>query len=342
MKNLKTKDYLGKAKIIATFSSSGSDRSSTPTAPQRGFTDSYPPTNPVQKSSTSRRQQSEPPLNRILFPPTPPPDPDKASTNSSSGSLGRPASLKAPRPPRLNLDCSSATLRNGVDASPEKPRIGTTRTASEGPVPRQYQREIGPLHRRFSGHRRGLSDTASAPVVEHMSPEEGYSNYNGFRPMANGIRRTPIRKREQFIDEEEEYCSPNYEGDPFHDTEFEMVGVPGMKRYTGSPLRDPRRGSSRRPEVRKFRIKAHAAEDTRYIIVEPTIEYSEFERKIREKYGFRSPLKIKLRDDGDMITMVDQEDLDLLLSSARENAMREGSTMGKMEVSWLIPGFGIG
>ena len=191
-----------------------------------------------------------------------------------------------------------------------------------------------PPHRRSLGHRRGLSDPASAPVVENMYPEEGYTNYNGLRHKTNSIRRTPIRQKEQFIDEEEEYCSPNYEGDPFNDTEFEMVGVPGMSRqHTDSPLREPRRASSRRPEVRKFRIKAHAAEDTRYIIVEPTIEYSEFERKMREKFGFTSQLKIKMQDDGDMITMVDQEDLDLLLGSAKENAMREGGTMGKMEVS---------
>jgi hypothetical protein len=43
-------------------------------------------------------------------------------------------------------------------------------------------------------------------------------------------------------------------------------------------------------------------------------------------------LKIKMQDEGDMITMVDQEDLDLLLMASREIARREGSEMGKMEV----------
>lgn len=148
--------------------------------------------------------------------------------------------------------------------------------------------------------------------------------------MSNGIRKTPVRQRERYIDEEDEYRSPSYEGDPFNDGEFELVG---MSRYTGSPLREPRRGSSRRPDVRKFRVKVHAAEDTRYIIVGPTIEFADFERRIREKYGFRSALKIRMQDDGDMITMVDQEDLDLLMGSAKENAAREGSAMGKMEVS---------
>jgi hypothetical protein len=68
-------------------------------------------------------------------------------------------------------------------------------------------------------------------------------------------------------------------------------------------------------------------------MIGPTLEYSEFEAKIREKFGFRSLLRIRMQDEGDMITMVDQEDLDLLLSSATEAARKEGSEMGKMEVS---------
>lgn len=64
-----------------------------------------------------------------------------------------------------------------------------------------------------------------------------------------------------------------------------------------------------------------------------TVEFAEFEARIRDKFGFRCPLKMRVQDDGDMITMVDQEDLDLLLSSAREVARRERTEMGKMEVS---------
>lgn len=68
-------------------------------------------------------------------------------------------------------------------------------------------------------------------------------------------------------------------------------------------------------------------------MIGPTIEFGEFENRIREKFGFKCPLKMKVQDDGDMITMVDQEDLDLLVSSAKEVARREGSEMGKIEVS---------
>jgi hypothetical protein len=74
-------------------------------------------------------------------------------------------------------------------------------------------------------------------------------------------------------------------------------------------------------------------------MIGPTIAFAEFETRIREKFGFKCPLKMKVQDDGDMITMVDQEDLDLLISSAKEVARREGSEMGKIEVSFSIFSF---
>jgi hypothetical protein len=305
------------------------------------------------------RQHSEPPLNRTMFPPTPPPDASKASTSSSSGSLGRPGSLKAARPPRLDLDRPGANItsrRAKPDSeSPEKPRIGTTRTASEprGPAQQQhgqFDRDICPQHPHGRmGHRRGLSDTGYAGGAERAYADEPQGVYNSARTMgmaadANGVRKPvpQLRQRERYIDEDEEYhhCHgqyPNY-GDPFHASaggggDFEPVGT---KRRTGSPTRETAAARRDVPDVRKFRVKVHAPEDTRYIIVGPGIGFGEFEARIREKFGFRLRLRIRMQDDGDMITMVDQEDLDLLVGAARENAGREGSGMGKMEVSLIL------
>ena len=168
-----------------------------------------------------------------------------------------------------------------------------------------------------------------------MHTEEGYISYP--RAPANGGRRGVPRHQERFIDEEEEYASEACEEDGAADDDFELVGTRSRPR---SPARNSRRAGSRRPEVRKFRVKVHAHEDTRYIMIGPAVEFGEFERKIREKFGFNSLLKIKMQDEGDMITMVDQEDLDLLVTSARETARREGSEMGKMEVryaAFLLP-----
>ncbi|KAH8432196.1 putative PB1 domain protein [Aspergillus melleus] len=344
VKNLKTKDYLGKARLIA-----ASDRSSTPTGHKRtqsaldnrvGEVPPHIAAQLAQKPAAGRsRQHSEPPLNRNLFPPTPPPDPDKASTGSSGASLSRPGSVRAARPPRLDLDRPGAhiTGRNGMDPAPtEKPRIGTTRTASEprGPSSRPYSRGFPsgpePTRGRQISHRRGGSDTTNFPVgAPQTHADDGHGSYP--RAPANGGRRGVPRRQERFIDEEEEYASEAYEEDGAADDGFELVGTRSRPR---SPARNSRRAASRRPEVRKFRAKVHAHEDTRYIMIGPVVEYSEFEKKIREKFGFNSLLKIKMQDEGDMITMVDQEDLDLLVSSARETARREGSEMGKMEI-WV-------
>lgn len=67
------------------------------------------------------------------------------------------------------------------------------------------------------------------------------------------------------------------------------------------------------------------------------IEFRDFQDKIREKFGLRDRFKIKVRDEdvpnGDMITMGDQDDLDMVLMSVKANAKRERLDMGKMEVS---------
>lgn len=67
-------------------------------------------------------------------------------------------------------------------------------------------------------------------------------------------------------------------------------------------------------------------------MIEGNIGYGEFEGRIREKFGFKGLLRIRMRDDNDMITMGDQEDLELLLRAARDEARRENQDMGKIEV----------
>ncbi|KAA8650494.1 hypothetical protein EYZ11_007666 [Aspergillus tanneri] len=353
VKNLKTKDYLGKARLIA-----ASDRSSTPTGQgadhkraqsvldhRPGEISPHIAAQPAQKTVASRtRQHSEPPLNRNLFPPTPPPDPDKASASSPASSLGlngRSGSFRTARPPRLDLDRPGAniTSRSGAEmAASEMPRIGTTRTASEprGPssqaYPRGFQMAAEPTRGRQIGHRRGTSETGCPTGIPLGNGDDGHSMLARPPIIANGGRRGVPRQQERYIDEEEEFVSEACEEDGAADGDFELVG--GAQRPTQSSARSSRRANSRRPEVRKFRVKVHAREDTRYIMIGPTVDFGEFEGRIREKFGFHCLLKIRMQDEGDMITMVDQEDLDLLVISAKETARREGSEMGKMEI-WV-------
>ena len=160
--------------------------------------------------------------------------------------------------------------------------------------------------------------------------------------MSNGGSRkllAPRHQPQQYIDEEEEYASDacdEEEPDTFNNDDFEILDASTSRhRKRSSATGGSRRGPPRRPpEIHKFRIKVHALEDKRYIIVGPAVGLAEFEGKIRDKFGFRSPLKIRMRDNGDMVSMVDQEDLDLLLMAAREYARRERSELGKMEV-WV-------
>ena len=97
---------------------------------------------------------------------------------------------------------------------------------------------------------------------------------------------------------------------------------------------EPSRGSL--GGLSKIRVKVHANDDTRYIMIGPTIEYGDLESRVREKFGIKSRLRIKMEDDGDMITMADQEDLEMLLGTVRNWARKEKNEMGKMEVSRLV------
>jgi hypothetical protein len=124
--------------------------------------------------------------------------------------------------------------------------------------------------------------------------------------------------------------SDNTAADVYEDDEFARVEPPYLdQRQANLPMRS---SSRRRPDVRKVRVKIHAHEDTRYMMFGSTIDYGDFEKKIREKFAFKSKLRIRMQDEGDMITMGDQDDLDMLLSAVKGAARNEHSEMAKMEV----------
>jgi hypothetical protein len=74
------------------------------------------------------------------------------------------------------------------------------------------------------------------------------------------------------------------------------------------------------------------------------VEFPDLVDKIRDKFGLRKRFKIRVRDDdmpnGDMITMGDQDDLDMAIMSVKSTARRERLDMGKMEESFLHPFLG--
>jgi hypothetical protein len=171
--------------------------------------------------------------------------------------------------------------------------------------------------------------SAHGSIAEDGYAEEVFDMYISPRSTGTGRSRAP-----HYIDEEAEYAS-EYGDDTINSGEFEMMGGAAAAQ-ANAPTQRRARGTSRRPEIRKFRVKVHTKEETRYIMIGADLDFGEFEGKVREKFAFQGALRIRMRDDGDMITMGDQDDLDLLLSLAKDAARRENHEMGKMEVCILF------
>ncbi|KAG5983827.1 hypothetical protein E4U43_006231 [Claviceps pusilla] len=112
--------------------------------------------------------------------------------------------------------------------------------------------------------------------------------------------------------------------------------IPNGPRHRVS--RSESRAPSRRPEVRNIRVKVHAA-DVRYVMVGTGIEYLDLVEKIRDKFGLRRRFKMKIKDEdmpeGDMITVGDQDDLEMAVQSSISLAIRQGHGIAKMEVRTL-------
>lgn len=350
VRNLKTKDYLGKARLVA-----ATDRTNafvgftgmeiknvrvTPhpshglstwslTLRQAGRNDirddrppdniSYAATNLVKPGLQSRRQQSEPPLgSRNVFPPTPPPESERSMSRGASVRSGN-----RPMLPRLNIDRARPSERY-ERVSPPEDRRGPSRSASI----RGYS----------DGARRRRSEDE-----EDAYPDDLYDMYSaggrsgsgrGSRgSRGSGGSRGQRRPNDRYIQEEEEDGS-DYDDPSFDEGEFEMVT---NRRAAQSSFSGSSRGGSRRPDIRKVRVKVHA-EDVRYIMIGTAIEFPDLVDRIRDKFGIRRRFKIKVRDDespdGDMITMGDQDDLDIAMSNVKMQARKQRQETGKMEVSF--------
>lgn len=407
VKNLKTKDYLGKARLIATSNTTntstgfqGAEKKAAMMVEMAAKDDrpadqiSFAAQNLVQRnlSSRLRREESAPPaMGRNVFPPTPPPEADKPSHNSvgSMGLGGRSASMRDsssrargtlrqnsdmsaqdPRPGNLmraNTTTSSSSGRSpNVDQGswnmgpyPDRTRPIPNRTASEprGPAPlrgmsadrAQYQRAAPQPSRDPNAYGRPQLFRETTPQRQVPSSGEEdtcddiYQSYSRREPSASSSRRGTGRRprqQHQYIDEEDEsaeqYSVNSGDFGGADSGNFEMIGgqiTPTAMPPTARP--SPARSGSRRPDMRKIRVKVHYNDDTRYIMIGPSIEYGDFESKVREKFSIKSQLKIRMQDDGDMITMGDQDDLEMLLQSVKTVARKERNEMGKMEVSLL-------
>jgi len=129
------------------------------------------------------------------------------------------------------------------------------------------------------------------------------------------------------IEEEEE------EGDELTDLSDEQLAFEIIPPHRPTHLRH--RSQSRRiPELRKVRIKVHA-EDMRYVMASPAVQFEDLRGQVATKFKLKKDFKLKIRDEeGDMVTMGDQDDLDMAMAVCRAAAAQERAEMGKMEI-WL-------
>ncbi|KAK1750635.1 putative nadph oxidase [Echria macrotheca] len=326
VRNLKTKDYLGKARLVAASDRSnaftGFAGSEIKSAGQAAVKDdrpveslSFAATNLVKPGLQSRRQQSEPPNSRNVFPPTPPPENDKPSVNRGTSLRNGPR----PVPSKLNLDRVRPSERYEKVSPEEGQRPRPSRANSAAPSRGYSQRE--PPRR-----------TRSIEEEEDAYPDlyDMYQNGGG-NGGARASRQRGNRGPARYIEEEEE--GSDYDDASFDENDFEMVS---NRRGPGSVSGGSRRSTSKRMPT-KVRVKVHANNDVRYIMVGMAIEFPDFVSSIQNKFGLRRRFKIKVKDDdsdGDMVTMGDQDDLDMIMSSVADNAKRQRVDTGKLEV-WV-------
>ncbi|OAQ66708.1 NADPH oxidase regulator NoxR [Pochonia chlamydosporia 170] len=327
VRNLKTKDYLGKARLVA-----ASDRSNAFT----GFAGSeiknagkgevkddrpadnisFAATNLVKPGIQSRRQQSEPPTSRNVFPPTPPPENDRPSRGGSVRNGSR------PMPARLTIQTQESSRRYDKAMSPED--IRATRSATSSAPSRGFsRRDPPPMQRRPTRPIEEEDEADPADLYDMYQGGGGGSVSRDSRPSARS------RQQPRYIDDED---GSDYDDGSFDGAEFEMVS--NNRRGQGS--RSGSRAPSRRPEIRKIRVKAHA-DDVRFIMVGTAIEFPDFVDRIKEKFGMRRRFKIKIKDEdmpeGDMITIGDQDDLEMAIQTSTNMAKRQRQDVAKMEVS---------
>ena len=166
--------------------------------------------------------------------------------------------------------------------------------------------------------------------------------------------RSRSRRRPQYISEEEEEEEDDFEpGNTSSLSDFEILNNAGGRLSRPPPLRThdrdrsrsrpgASRGQSRRqqqqrePELKNVRVKVHNGDDTRYVMVGAAVVFEDFVNRVREKFGVRTRFKLKVKDEGDFITLGDADDWEMCLGNVRKEAGREGAELGKMEVSGFL------
>lgn len=384
VKNIKSKNYLGTSTLVRAQDRSKQvylDHRRNLTASSFAVDDrpeeklSYAAINLVRTGLASRsRQQSEPPIQRNMFPPTPPPEAERAAQTATTNTKRRSAESSASLPTGIHQSRPSVSKPAKLDLGPaafeasasttslvvEKPRLGTQRSASERPRARDHQSSRSHPPRRLESDRRSDSyqisddthvlrpdvytpDTVASAVQQALSEPEKlqptFFNHQRTRSGGQSLREYPrsIAEEDETPAEEEAKDSQletTFKDDPALHALLQTT-ITNALPYEITPAIPPPLQSTL-PTLRKIRVKVFAS-DTRYVMIQPDVSYDAFVEQIRKKFGYaaKESFKLKMKDEeGDMVTMGDEDDLEILTMAAKEQASKEGVEMGKMEV-WV-------
>lgn len=341
VRNLQSKDYLGKARLLAVQDQTNANPRTQAARAALAIDDrpndklSYGALNLVRPELRSRsRQQSEPPMQRNIFPPTPPPEPeqlDSAGSRSKRRSIevgnSSPSSIQSSRPAAkpLRLELGVAAFEQRSD--PAKARPPVKRSESERP-PMRRQNSVGSTKSDDGRRVEEIPRRHNVPELRvQEDPIKAYSQdaiqlqqstHQRTKSSAHSLRSQPTISEEE---DEDEVSDPS-------DTAplaFEIIPPRSTHRKLSSNTKRPL-------EVRRVRIKVHA-EDMRYVMAKPDVRFRELEDQIRQKFQLRGGFKLKVKDeDGDMITMADDDDLEMAMGICKAAATKEKADMGKMEI----------
>lgn len=347
VRNLKNKDYLGKARLVAAQERSNADPRRQAALAAMAIDDrpeeklSYAALNLVKPDLRSRsRQQSEPPMHRNVFPPTPPPEPERPESShgrrrSSESAHSTLSNLQQARPAAKPLRLELGVAAFEQKTSQEKPRVGTKRSESERPA---FKCEYSGESTRTKDSRRRQERASYREVPEvriQEDPIEAYSE-QVVRPQPQQPQPQPTHQRTRSSAHRSQHMSIEEEDEELGEVSSDAIDEPlAFEIIPPQPTHARHRSQSRRaPEIRKIRIKVHA-EDMRYVMTTPNVQYAELAEQIRQKFALQKGFKLRIKDeDGDLVTLGDQDDLEMAVSACKAVAAKEKADMGKMEL-WL-------
>lgn len=361
---MKAKDYLGKARLVAAADRADAFTGFTGSEIKKQQQEGEAPKDdrPIHNISWAATNLVKPDLirNRESMPPPP----AKEATGVIGGSGGAGGNAYPPTPPPELRAASSARAnsvrgggggpqrrddrRDDRDQDRERERDNGYRDDYSPPGRKGSLRDEPPRRAASSASRRtpSRSNTQSSARRRNDRPLDSYSEQDGEyddelydmyhdpprRSNTTNVRRGPSTRRSnsraRYDDDYD--ASDAYEGSSLDEDEFEMLD----QRVT--------RSSSRRqpppPQVKRLKVKCHHEDDTRMIMVDVDVEFHEFLSRLQEKFGIRSRIRVKVRDEDDrdcLIGLADQEDLDNAVEISCKAARQERQEVGKLEVSPL-------